>query len=142
MKKQEKILVSACLLGIACRYDGKVKRCLKVLKLVKNKILIPACPEILGGLSTPREKAEIKDGKVITKSGKDLTKYFEKGAREVLKIAKILKIKKAILKQKSPSCGSGKIYDGTFSGKIVNGDGITAALLKKHKVKIISEEDL
>lgn len=142
MKKQEKILVSACLLGIACRYDGKVKRCLKVLKLVKNKILIPACPEILGGLPTPREKAEIKDGKVITKSGKDLTKYFEKGAREVLKIAKILKIKKAILKQKSPSCGSGKIYDGTFSGKIVNGDGITAALLKRHKVEIISEEDL
>lgn len=142
MKKQEKILVSACLLGIACRYDGKVKRYLKVLRLAKNKILIPVCPEILGGLSTPREKAEIKDGKVLTKSGKDLTKYFEKGAREVLKIAKILNIKKAILKQKSPSCGFGKIYDGTFSGKIINGDGITAALLKKHKVKIISEEDL
>lgn len=140
--KKEKILVSACLLGIECRYDGKSKPNKKVLKLAKKKILIPVCPEILGGLPTPREPAEKRGKKVITKSGKDVTKQFEKGAREVLKIAKILGIKKAILKQKSPSCGCGKIYDGSFSGRIIEGDGVTTALLKKNKIKVISEEDL
>jgi uncharacterized protein YbbK (DUF523 family) len=129
-------------LGIKCRYDGKSKPNKKVLKLAKEKILIPVCPEILGGLPTPREPAEQRQNKVITISGKDVTKYFKKGAREVLKIAKILGIKKAVLKQRSPSCGSGQIYNGTFSGEIIKGDGITTALLKKHKIKVISEEDL
>jgi len=142
MAKKEVILVSACLLGIKCRYDGKSKPNKKVLKLAKEKILIPVCPEILGGLPTPREPAEQKGKRVITKSGKDVTKYFKKGAKEVLKIAKILGVKKAILKQKSPSCGCGKIYDGTFSDKIIKGDGVTTKLLKKHKIKVISEEDL
>jgi len=142
MQKIEKILVSACLLGIKCRYDGKSKKNKKVLKLAKKKILIPVCPEILGGLPTPREPAEKRKNRVITKSGKDVTEYFKKGAKEVLKIAKILKIKKAILKQRSPSCGSGQIYDGTFSGRVIKGDGVTTALLKKHKIKVISEEDL
>jgi len=142
MAKKEVILVSACFLGINCKYDGRSNKNKKVLKLAKEKILIPVCPEILGGLPTPREIAEQRGKKVITKSGKDVTKYFEKGAKEVLKIAKILKIKKAILKQRSPSCGSGKIYDGTFSQRVIKGDGITTQLLKKHKIKIISEEDL
>jgi uncharacterized protein YbbK (DUF523 family) len=142
MAKKEVILVSACLLGIKCRYDGKSKLNKKVLKLAKEKIFIPVCPEILGGLPTPRELAEQKGKRVITKSGKDVTKHFKKGAKEVLKIVKILGIKKAILKQKSPSCGCGKIYDGTFSDKIIKGDGITTSLLKKHKIKVISEEDL
>jgi uncharacterized protein YbbK (DUF523 family) len=79
---------------------------------------------------------------VITKSGKDVTKNFKKGARQVLKIAKLFGIKKAILKQRSPSCGCGQIYDGTFSGKIIKGDGITAALLKRNGIKVISEEEL
>lgn len=139
---REIILCSACLLGINCRYDGKNSLNKKVLRLAKNKILIPVCPEILAGLPIPREKAERRGGKVITKSGKDLTKIFKKGAKEVLKIAKIYKIKKAILKQLSPSCGSGKIYNGTFSKKIIKGDGITTALLKKNKIEVISEEDL
>jgi len=104
--------------------------------------LIPVCPEQMGGLSTPRETAEKKKGKVITKSGKDVTLNFKKGAREVLKIAKLLGIKKAILKQRSSSCGCGKIYDGTFSGKVIKGDGVTAALLKRNKIKVITEEDL
>jgi len=142
MQKIEKILVSACLLGIKCRYDGKSNENKKVLKLAKKKILIPVCPEILGGLPTPREPAEKRKNRVITKSGKDVTKFFKKGAKEVLKIAKILKIKKAILKQRSPSCGSGQIYDGTFLGRVIKGDGITTELLKKHKIKVISEEDL
>jgi len=140
--KKEMILCNACLLGINCKYDGTSNKNKKVLKLAKNFILIPVCPEILGGLPIPREPSERKGKKVITKSGKDVTKYFEKGAREVLKICKILKIKKAILKQKSPSCGCGKIYDGTFSGKLIKGDGVTAKLLKKNKIKVFTEEDI
>jgi uncharacterized protein YbbK (DUF523 family) len=112
------------------------------LKLAKDFILIPVCPEILGGLPIPREPAEQRGKRVITKSGKDVTKYFERGAKEVLKICKILKIKKAILKQKSPSCGCGKIYDGTFSGRLIEGNGVTTKLLKKNGVKVFSEEDL
>ena len=139
---KEKILVSACLLGINCKYDGTSNKNEKVLKLAKDFILIPVCPEILGGLPTPREPAEQKGKKVITKSGKDVTKFFQKGAKEVLKIAKIFKIKKAILKQKSPSCGCGKIYDRTFSGRLIKGDGITTKLLKKNKIKVFTEENL
>ena len=127
--------------GNNCKYDGTSNKNEKILKLAKNFILIPVCPEILGGLPIPREPAEQRGKRVITKSGKDVTKYFEKGAKEVLKIAKILKIKKAILKQKSPSCGCGKIYDGTFSGKLIRGDGVTARLLKENKIQVFSEED-
>lgn len=142
MTKRKIILCSACLLGIKCRYDGKSKPNKKVIKLAKKAILIPVCPEILGGLPTPREPAEQREKKVMTKSGKDVTQNFKEGAKQVLKIAKLLGIKEAILKQKSPSCGCGKIYDGTFSGRIIKGDGITAALLKRNKIKVISEEDL
>ena len=142
MKKRKIILCSACLLGIKCRYDGKDKLNKKVIELSKKKILIPVCPEQLGGLSTPREPAEQKGKRVITKSGKDVTQNFKKGAKEVLKLAKLFGIKEAILKQKSPSCGFGKIYDGSFSGKLIKGNGVTAALLKRNKIKIITEEDL
>jgi len=142
MKKRKIILCSACLLGIKCRYDGKDKLIKKVIELSKKKILIPVCPEQLGGLSTPREPAEQKGKRVITKSGKDVTQNFKKGAKEVLKLAKLFGIKEAILKQKSPSCGFGKIYDGSFSGQLIKGNGVTAALLKRNKIKIITEEDL
>jgi len=135
-------LCSACLLGIKCRYDGKNKPNKKVLELAKKEILIPVCPEQLGGLSTPREPAEQKGKKVITKSGKDVTKNFVRGAKQVLKIAKLFGIKEAILKQRSPSCGCGQIYDGTFTGTIIEGDGVTASLLKKQGIKVVSEEDL
>ncbi len=137
-----KIICSACLLGIACRYDGKSKSNRKVIELLKKEILIPVCPEQLGGLTTPREPAEQRNGKVITASGKDITKYFQKGTKEVLKIAKMFGAKEAILKQRSPSCGNGQIYDGTFSKKVIKGDGITARLLKKNGIKVLSEEDL
>ncbi len=142
MKNKNIIICSACLLGINCRYDGKNNLNKKVLDLTKKAILIPVCPEQFGGLPTPREPAEQKGNKVFTKSGKDVTKYFLKGAKEVLKIVKFFGIKEAILKQKSPSCGYGKIYDGTFSGKLIEGNGITTKLLKKKKIKIFSEEDL
>ena len=135
-------LVSACLLGIKCRYDGKSKPNKKVIKLLKSRELIPICPEQFGGLTTPREPAEQRGKRVFTKSGKDITKNFVTGARETLKLAKLLNIKEAILKTRSPSCGCGKIYDGTFTSTLVNGDGVTTALLKKNKIKVITEEDL
>lgn len=136
-------LCSACLLGMDCKDNGGNNKDKKVFKLAKKEILIPVCPEQFGGLPTPREKASRKGRKkVITESGKDVTKNFTKGAEEVLKIAKIFGAEEAILKQRSPSCGSGQIYDKTFSRKIIKGDGVTAALLKRNGIKVISEEDL
>lgn len=133
-------LVSACLVGINCRYDGKSKLNQECLKLFKKGRLISVCPEQLGGLSVPREPAEIqKLGKVLTKNGEDVTKNFNKGAKETLKIARILRIKEAIFKSKSPSCGLGLVYDGSFSGKLIKGNGITTALLKKNKIQVYTE---
>ena len=114
----------------------------KVIELAKKEVLVPICPEQLGGLSTPREASEQKDDKVFTKTGKDLTEMFKKGAKEVLKIAKLLGIKEAILKQRSPSCGCGQIYNGNFDGKIIEGNGVTTKLLKENGIEIISEEEL
>lgn len=135
-------LCSACLLGIECRYNGQGKLHNKVIKLAKEEVLIPICPEQLGGLPTPREPAEIKGKRVLTKTGRDVTNNFSKGANEVLKLANAFDIKEAILKQKSPSCGCGKIYDGTFSNRLIKGDGITTKLLKKNGIRIITEGDL
>jgi uncharacterized protein YbbK (DUF523 family) len=135
-------ICSACLLGIKCRYDGKENKNGKAISLSREEILLPVCPEQLGGLSTPREPAEQKGKKVFMKSGRDVSENFEKGAKQILKIAKLYGIKEAILKQRSPSCGCGQIYDGTFSGKIINGDGVTSSLLKKNGIKVITEEDL
>jgi len=135
-------LCSACLLGINCRYDGKIIPNDEVIRLAKKEILIPVCPEQLGGLSTPRESAEQKGEKVITILGVDVTRNFIKGAEQVLILAQIYGIKEAILKQESPSCGCGRIYDGTFSNRLIQGDGVTTILLKKNKIKVITEEDL
>ncbi|MEI7891054.1 MAG: DUF523 domain-containing protein [bacterium] len=136
-------LCSACLLGKNCKYDGGNNRNEKVMKLAENEEFLAICPEELGGLETPREAAEIQSNEtVITKSKKDITRNFFLGAEAILKIAQEKNITQAILKQKSPSCGCGKIHDGTFSGKIINGDGITTKLLKRNGISVISEEDL
>lgn len=145
-------LCSACLLGINCRYDGKTKANEKIIELSKKEILIPVCPEQLGGQSTPRPNAEICGGngcdvlsgkcKVIEPNKKDVSVSFLKGAEEVLKIAKIYNINEAILKERSPSCGSKQIYDGTFSNKLINGEGVTTALLRKNGINVISEEEV
>ena len=145
-------LVSACLLGIRCRWDEKIKPNKKVLKLSKGEILIPVCPEQLGGLPTPRIPQEaqycsgekVLDGKckVKNKLGQDVTKQFIKGAKETLKIAKLFRIKEFIGKSKSPSCGFGEIYDGSFSGKLIKGNGVTTALLKRSRVQVITEKEL
>ncbi|MEM1986205.1 MAG: DUF523 domain-containing protein [Nitrososphaeria archaeon] len=145
------ILCSACLIGIKCNYKGEDNLSLKVLKLLENEVLIPVCPEQLGGLPTPRESSEIVgdgymvlDGKakVLTCSGRDVTSNFVRGAEETLKIARIYGIRSAIFKQGSPSCGSGKVYDGTFSKRLVIGDGVTTALLKRNGIKVFSEEEI
>lgn len=145
-------LCSACLLGVQCRYDGRVKPDENVMKLAVKEPLIPVCPEQLGGQGTPRPNAEIKgdDGydvlsgqaRVCEPTGADVTKHFVAGAHEALRLAQLYGITEAILKQRSPSCGCGQIYDGTFSGKVVKGDGVTTALLKKNGIKVQSEEDL
>ncbi len=135
-------LCSACLLGLKCRYDGNAKPDEKVLKLAKEEVLIPVCPEQLGGLSTPRKPAEQQGEKVVRENGEDVTENFNRGGQQVLEIAKLLNIKTAILKQRSPSCGCGQIYDGTFSRTIIVGDGVTAKLLKENGIEVLSEDDL
>jgi uncharacterized protein YbbK (DUF523 family) len=140
-------LISACLAGINCRYDGKNSENELIMKLVKEEKAILVCPEELGGLPTPRPSCEIvadRDGikKVKTKSSEDKTKEFLKGAEEALKLAKEHNIKTAILKAKSPSCGVNKIYDGSFSGKLIEGNGLTADLLIKNGIEVITEVDL
>jgi len=135
-------VVSACIAGVKCRYDGSAKPCQKVIELVKKGEAIPVCPEQLGGLSTPRAPSEQKGNKVITKDGKDVTAEFEKGAHEALNIVKMAGCKEAILKSNSPSCGSGLVYDGSFSGKLIKGDGVFAKLLKANKIKVMTEEEI
>lgn len=126
-------------MGINCRYNGK-SEIIKELEELKNKYnLIPVCPEIYGGLKTPRDPAERVNDMVLTKNGEDVTGNYRKGAEEILKLAKFYDCKYAILKERSPSCGYGKIYDGTFSKSLINGNGVTADLLSKNGVKIIGE---
>ncbi|MFA5985789.1 MAG: DUF523 domain-containing protein [Parcubacteria group bacterium] len=135
-------LCSACLLGVPCRYNGASKPNEKILVLAKNEMLIPVCPEQLGGLSTPRKPAERCGKCVVARDGEDVTEQFMRGAQEVLKIAKLYDIKSAIFKQCSPSCGCGQIYDGSFTGRIIKGDGITTQLLKENGTEVLSDEDV
>jgi uncharacterized protein YbbK (DUF523 family) len=135
------VVVSACLAGIPCRWDGRPRPCDKVIELVKAGTAIPVCPEQLGGLTTPRPPSEIVGERVLSKDGADVSREFERGARVVLEIASRYDCREAILKSKSPSCGSGRIYDGTFTGKMVAGDGVTALLLKKNGVAVYTEEN-
>ena len=140
--EKEKILVSACLLGINCKYDGNNNMNEKVLDYLKDKEVIPVCPEIYGGLTTPRTPSEIVGDKVITKDKIDVTKEYLKGAEETLKLGKLFNVKKALLKAKSPSCGNKEIYDGTFTGNKIIGMGITAKLLKENGMEILNENEI
>ncbi|MPM18560.1 hypothetical protein SDC9_64972 [bioreactor metagenome] len=146
------ILVSACLLGINCKYNGDNNKDLKVLEYLKDKEFIIVCPEQLGGMSTPRDPSEIirLDGdavingetSVITNKRLDVTRKFKLGANETLKITKLYNCTEAILKEGSPSCGSNYIYDGTFTGKKRDGIGVTTSLLKHNGIKVISEKEI
>lgn len=137
-----KILISACLLGLACRYDGKGKAYAGISQLIAKHELIPICPECYGGLPTPRPPAERRGERVCTESGTDVTLQYRKGAEEALKLAQIYGCQWAVLKEKSPSCGSGEIYDGTFSRRLAAGDGVTAELLKANGMHVIGESQL
>jgi len=135
-----RILVSACLLGVRCRYDGESKACPAVLDLAKEHELIPVCPEQLGGLPTPRTPAEIQGERVVTRDGRDVTKEYQKGAEEAARLYQLLRCDCAILKARSPSCGCGQVYDGAFSGTLTPGDGIAAQALKRINARVITEE--
>ncbi len=139
-------LVSACLAGSPCRYDGRDYLYEPVAELVAQGRAVPVCPEQLGGLTTPRVSCELVDQseeiKIINKEGADCTKEFVLGAQRTLAIAKALGIKKAVMKSKSPSCGCGQIYDGTFSGRLIPGGGVAARLLMDNGIEVVSEKDL
>lgn len=134
-----KILVSACLLGENCKYSGGNNKCDEIIALGKKHKLIPICPECFGGLPIPRVPSEIKDGRVYSKTGEDLTEAFNDGAEKALYVAEESGCQLAILKERSPSCGFGEIYDGSFSGKTIRGNGITAQLLYAHGIVILGE---
>lgn len=136
------ILVSACLLGTACRYDGRSKENADVTALLARHTLIPVCGEIFGGLSTPRTPAERRGDRVVTLDGRDVTQAYRRGAEEVLRLARLYGARAAILKERSPSCGSGEIYDGTFTGTTAAGWGVTAELLRGHGVRVYGESEL
>lgn len=140
------ILVSACLVGINCKYSGGNNYNQKIFDLVKEGKAIPICPEQLGGLNTPRKPVELKviNGKryAIDNEGNDLTENFGRGALEVLNLAKNLNINKAILQPRSPSCGVNKIYSGNFDNKLVDGNGILAELLKKNGIDVLTPNEI
>jgi Uncharacterized conserved protein len=146
------IVISACLCGVNCRYNGKSSLDEKALKILKEDKALLICPEELGGMNTPRNPHEIKggtgadvlDGKavVIGNEGEESTDRFIKGAKEAYRIAKNADVKFAILKSRSPSCGHGKIYDGNFNGNKIDGNGVTAELFMRNGISVITEEEL
>ena len=137
----DNLLIRACMLGLSCRYDGEKRD--YDLKDIKEKFnLIPICPEIYGGLPTPRVPSEIQENGVFNHEGLDVTAQYEKGAEEALQLAKLFNVKYALLKAKSPSCGSGEVYDGSFTGTLREGDGIAAKLLKENGIEVFTEKDI
>ncbi|EQC43810.1 DUF523 domain-containing protein [Bacteriovorax sp. Seq25_V] len=131
-------IVSACLAGVECRYDCKSQERAEIIEIVERGEAIPVCPEQLGGLPTPRTPAELIEKKIITRDGKDVTNKYNLGAEQALKIAKLSNATEALLKSKSPMCGCGKIYDGTFTGNLIEGDGVFTKLLKENGVIVKS----
>ena len=141
MSKNYEYIVSGCLCGEKVRYDGKTKTIDKIKKLVTEGKAITVCPEVLGGLPVPRNPCEIQNNKVINTLEEDKTSNFKIGAGKTLELCKKHKIKKAILKDKSPSCGTNYIYDGTFTNKLIKGQGITTKLLQENGIEVISDEE-
>jgi uncharacterized protein YbbK (DUF523 family) len=138
-----KILVSACLLGEACRYDGASRPCEHIIKLKEKHTLIPVCPEVMGGLPTPRPASEIQaDGSLVSVEGTDVTEEYRRGAETVLAIAREEWATVAILKEKSPACGKGRVYDGSFTGTLREGNGVCAALLLENGIRVLGESEI
>ena len=138
----EHLLISACLLGAQCRYDGQSKPLLQLVALSERFHLVPICPEQLGGLPTPRTPAERCGGRVVTRDGRDVTAEYSRGAAQALHLAQVCGCTAALFKERSPSCGFGTIYDGTFSGTLTDGDGVTAALLRAHGIPVYGESEI
>ena len=136
------ILVSACLMGVKCRYDGGGELAPGIRELMERCHLVPVCPEIMGGLATPRTPAERQDGHVVTQDGQDVTGAYLRGAEEAVRLAKLFGCRYALLKERSPSCGSGQIYDGTFTKTLTQGDGLTTQMLKKHGITVYGESQI
>lgn len=136
------ILVSACLLGVNCRYDGGHNYCAALEALKASHCLIPVCPEVYGGLTTPRIPSEVRGDSVISKEGNDVTEQFFRGAESMMHLARSLGCKLAILKERSPSCGKDRIYDGAFSGNLISGDGIFVRMLKEEEIPVIGESEI
>ena len=136
------VLVSACLLGEACRYDGASRPSEVVKRFCEENEVIPVCPEVMGGLPTPRDPSERVGERVVSCSGHDVTEQYVCGAQLTLEKAREVGAQLAILKAKSPSCGAGMIYDGTFTGHLVAGNGVTAELLAAHGITVLTEDEL
>ena len=141
MTYSPRLLVSACLCGIPCRYDATAAVVPELAAMAAAGTALPVCPELAGGLSAPRPPCEIRDGNGLTKTGRDVTDELTRGAEIVLALARQFGVTGAVLKQRSPSCGSKIIYDGTFSGRRIPGQGVTAALLGSHGIPVWSEDD-
>ena len=132
-------LISACLCGVPCRYDGQGARVERLAELCDSGFGLAVCPEMEGGLPAPRPPCELRGGRVLTREGGDVTHAFTAGAEKLVRLAKEHGIRLAILKENSPSCGSSMIYDGRFSGTRVPGQGVTTALLREHGIAVVNE---
>lgn len=137
-----RILVSACLLGSACKYSGGHNLCLPVLELARKHILFPVCPEQLGGLPTPRPPAERQGNLIMTQDGTDVTLAYQRGAAELSRLVRLLGVELAILKARSPACGCGTIYDGSFTHTVISGNGVAAEALLGLGIPVFTEETL
>lgn len=137
-----RILISACLLGLCCRYDGGGKPCQAAIALAKTHELVPVCPEQLGGLPTPRTPCERVGERVLSRQGEDRTAAYMRGAKQAETLYELLRCDCAILKARSPMCGCGAVYDGTFSGRLTAGDGVLAERLLARGARVYTEENL
>ena len=143
MEDRPALLVSACLLGTCCNHEGSHSRRAVVEALAEQYRLVPICPEVAGGLPTPRAAAELTgDGRVVNAAGDDVTLEYERGARAAVELAAAVGAQRAVLKERSPSCGAHAVYDGTFTRTLRDGEGITAAALRAAGVDVQSEEDI
>ncbi len=140
MKK--KLLISGCLLGVGCRYDGGRVKKVDIEALSEHFELIPICPEVMGGLPTPRTPSERVGNRVLMRDGTDVTANFLRGAEESYMLARSLGVEIALLKERSPSCGKGRIYDGSFSGTLTDGDGVAAEYLNAHGIAVYGESEI
>jgi len=141
-QSHQPVLVSACLLGVSCRFDGGAKQDHRVIALAKSVVVVPVCPEQLGGLATPRPRHERNGNAVVSEHGVDATAAFERGAREAARIAVLAGCRCAVLKARSPSCGLGRIYDGTFTGVLTDGNGVLVDLLLSEGLSVYTEDDV